>query len=237
MKLETDKIPVPLWVLFILGLSVLTVGFVIWYYFIDDNNAKLSGLVGGISSGLAVAIFTFAISIRPLQTLDKFERMGIRELLTNRHDKIYYQCIVGNAQKDVCVMGASCTRFVEDFLDMDSDDKVLVDALSKHRNLRVQLLIPEEQYMSPEAKIRSGIVKGKITALKAEFKGRVELRHFPERAQHSFVISDNDLIAGPIFESDKSKHAPAVHVAMSTPFGQKYREHFDHVWDTSARRE
>jgi hypothetical protein len=162
-------------------------------------------LIGGIVSGLVVAILTFVISVKPLQELDHFHRMGVKALLANRHDKNYYGRIVADAERTVCVMGASCTRFIEDFLDTESDDKVLIDALRKHRYLRIQLLVSEEQYMAPEAQTRTSIVNRKMKALRSEFSDRVELRHFPEVAHHSFVISDNDLIAGPIFESDKGK--------------------------------
>jgi hypothetical protein len=233
MNLITGKIRIPLWLVLIIVLLALTIILFIWYYSLSDNNVKLVGLIGGIVSGLAVSIITFVISIGPLQELDQFQRMGIKGLLANRHDKIYYGRVVAGAEKAVCVMGASCTRFVEDFLDAESDDKVLIDALRKHRHLRVQLLVPDEGHMAPEAEARRGIVDRKMSALKSEFGDRVELRRFPWAAQHSFVISDNDLIAGPIFESDKGKYAPAVHVTMSTLFGQKYKEHFDDVWQDS----
>jgi hypothetical protein len=233
MNFITGKIWSPAWLVLVIVLIALTIIFAIWYYSLGNNDVKLVGLIGGIVSGLVVSILTFVISIRPLQQLDQFQRMGIKGLLANRHDKIYYGRVVADAEKTVCVMGASCTRFVEDFLDSESDDKVLIDALRKHRHLRVQLLVPEEGQMAPEAQVRRGIVDKKLGALKPEFGDRVELRRFPWPAQHSFVISDDDLIAGPIFESDKGKYAPAVHVTMSTLFAQKYKEHFDHVWEKS----
>jgi hypothetical protein len=234
MNFITGKMSIPSWLILVITLSAILILLLGWYYFISDNNVKLLSLIGGIVAGLVVAILTFVIQVSPLQELDRFKRMGIKEVLANRHDKIYYGRIVADAENTVCVMGASCTRFVEDFLDMESDDKVLVDALRKHRQLRVQLLVPDETHMAPEARARTGAVDRKMSALKPEFGHRVELRRFPAAAQHSCVISDNDLIAGPIFESDKGKYAPAVHVAMSTVFAQKYKEHFDDVWENSS---
>lgn len=231
MNFIVGKIWIPLWLILITILLALTVGLLLWYYAMGDNNVKLIPLIGGIVGGLVVAILTFVITIRPLQELDQFQRMGIKALLANRHDKNYYRRIVADAERTVCVMGASCTRFVEDFLDTESDDKALIDALRKHRHLRIQLLVPEERYMTPEAQARTGIVNRHINAVKPEFGDRVELRHFPWVARHSMVISDNDLVAGPIFEDDRSKYAPAVHVTISTMFGQKYKDHFDYVWE------
>jgi len=236
MNLITGRIRVPLWILFVCLLLTLTIASLLWYYSIEDNDVKLVGLVGGIVSGLVVSILTFALSIGPLQKLDQFEQMGIRQLLANRHEKEYYRRVVAGAEEIVCVMGSSCSRFVEDFLDMQSDDKVLVDALRKNRDLKIRLLVPEEQYMSPDARARAPIVRRKLAALRDEFEDRIELRFFPCPAHHAFVICDSDLLAGPIFESDQSRYAPAVHVSASTPFARKYREHFEHVWDASEPR-
>ena len=118
MNFITGRMWVPLWTALIVVLLALTTLSLFWYYALDANNVKLVGLVGGVVSGLVVAVLTFVISIRPLQELDQFQRMGIKALLANRHDKIYYGQVVRDAQKEVCVMGASCTRFVEDFLNV-----------------------------------------------------------------------------------------------------------------------
>lgn len=160
--------------------------------------------------------------------------MGIRAILRNRHDKNYYRTIVKDSRNTVKVMGASCTRFVEDFLDDKSDDRVLVDALRANRSLQVQLLIPQDQYMGEGALARAQGLDRFLAPLRQEFGDRVELRRFADKAGHSFVIADDELIAGPVFEGDKSKYAPAVHVAMSTDFARKYSEHFDDVWQACA---
>jgi hypothetical protein len=234
ISFETEKVPVPLWALMLVSLLLVMAVMAVWYFFLDDQSVKMMGLVGGIVSALVVSILTFAMTIRPIQQLDRYERMGIKAVLRNRHDKDYYRRIVGEAQKDVRVMGASCTRFIEDFLDAKSDDRVLVDALRLHRNLTVRLLAPQEQYLAESAKARSRDVDKLLEPLRQEFGDRIEIRRFPERATHSVVIVDENLIAGPIFKDDKSKYAPAVHLAMSTDFARKYSEHFDDVWQTSA---
>ncbi|MER8592816.1 hypothetical protein NKH33_14550 [Mesorhizobium sp. M1182] len=234
MNLETGKLAVPQWLVLILTMLALVIAAGVFYYYLDPSNVKLVGLAGGIVTGLIVFILTFVTSIRPLQKLDRYEKMGVRGVLANRHDKVYYADLVGGAEKIVRVMGASCTRFVDDFLDMRNEDKVLVDALRKHRRLNVQLLVPEQRHMAGDAKTRTHALDKKLDELRTEFGDRVALRRFPHRAQHSFVIADDDLIAGPIFEGDLSKYAPAVHVVMSTRFAQKYDEHFEGVWKSCA---
>jgi hypothetical protein len=234
MSLETEKVPVPLWIIVVLGFLVVTAIMAAWYYWLDDQSVKMIGLVGGVVSGLIVFILTFATMVRPIQELDRYKRMGIKSVLRNRHDKDYYGRIVANARKDVRVMGASCTRFVEDFLDLRGDDRVLVDALHKNPTLRVQLLVPQEQYMPVPTRARSRALGKLLDPLRQEFGDRVELRRFGEKAVHGFVIVDDDLIAGPIFEGERSKYAPAVHVGMWTDFARKYSEYFDEVWENNA---
>lgn len=234
MNFKTDKINVPLWVIWVLVVLVVTVLVGYWYYTVDPRHAKLMGLASGILTGLVVYLATFVTLLRPILELDRFHRMGIKGLLANRHDKHYYREIVAHSRSRVDVMGASCSRFVNDFLDVESDDKVLVDALHVSENLKVRLLIPTDKYMSEDVKGRTTTTLSQISAAKERFGDRVELRRFDDEARHSFVVADNDLVAGPIFADDKSRHAPAVHVATETPFGQKYCVYFDTLWNEAS---
>jgi hypothetical protein len=234
MNFELEKIRVPLWLILTLMILIAIGGFGFWYSNLDANDSKLIGFVGGIVTGLIVYLATFLTLLRPVQELDRFHRMGIKGLLANRHDQKYYRDVVGESRQRVDVMGASCSRFVRDFLDVDSDDKVLIDALHKHRQLKVRLLIPTDAHMSQNARNGVESMLAQIAAVRAQFGNRVELRRFKEPAGHSFVVSDADLIAGPIFDGDKSRHAPAVHVTVETAFGQKYCAHFDAVWNASG---
>lgn len=232
MSFELEKIAIPKWVILILVVLGITIGASVWYYVVDANAAKTVGILGGLISGFVVFLLTFVVSIRPFQRLDRYEKMGVKGILNNRHDKEYYGDILTKAEKIVRVMGASCTRFVDDFLDMQSDDRVLVDALKMHQRLSIQLLIPDNRHISEHAKVRIPILLQKLDRLATEFGSRVELRRFSDTAHHSFVIADGELIAGPVFEGDTSKHAPAIHISMSTRFAQKYDEHFQLVWDS-----
>ena len=230
MNFELDNIRVPLWLIWTVTVVLAIVGCGLWYYWIDARNPKLVGLAGGILTGLVVDLATFITLLKPLQELDRFHRMGIKALLDNRHDRAYYRKLVARSRMRVEVTGASCSRFVGDFLDIDSDDKVLVDALNKHPHLRVRLLIPDDAHMGDDVRNRTAATLKQIAAVRRRFGDRVELRRFADMARHSFVIADSDLIAGPVFDDDKSRHAPAVHVATETSFGQKYLQYFDKMW-------
>ena len=231
MNFELDKIRTPLWLIWTTAIVLVTAAFSYWFYWIDPANSKLVGLIGGVVSGLVIYLATFLTLMRPIQELDRFHRMGIKGLLANRHDQAYYRKLVARSRVRVDVMGASCGRFVQDFLDVESDDKVLIDALFRHPQLKVRLLIPDDAHMSEEARNRTKATLEQVAAARARFGDRVEMRRFKDEARHSFVVADNDMVAGPIFEDDKSRHAPAVHVATETLFGQKYFDHFERMWN------
>lgn len=228
---EARNTSIPTWFLIVLMVAVVTSASAIYYFlYLDPNDAKLVGLVGGVISGGLVFLLTYIVSAQPLRDLARYEQMGIRGVLASRHDKAYYAALVSKARRSVQVMGASCTRFVEDFLDSQSEDHVLLDALRRNQALYVQLLIPDDQHIAESAKPKLPGLFRKLEGLKQEFGARIELRRFPAKAQHSFVSIDDDLVAGPIFQDNESRYAPAVHVAMSTRFAQKYNDHFETVW-------
>jgi len=231
MNLETDRFFVPFWLILTLVLSIVTIGIGYWYYKIDAEDAKLLGFVGGVLTGLIVYLFTYITLLRPIIELDGFHRMGIKALLSNRHEKDYYRRLLETSRYRVDVLGASCSRFVRDFLDQDDDNALLIDALNRHRQLRIRLLIPTDAHMSEDVRNATAKTLKILATLKSSFGDRVELRRFDHQARHSFVVADDDLVAGPIFEDDKSRHAPAVHVLTRTLFGQKYSAYFQGLWD------
>ncbi len=229
---EIEKIDVPKWLVLTLAVIVILFSASAYYYYLDPNEVKAIGIVGGVISGLVVFLMTYVATIRPLQNLARYEKMGVRGVLANRHDKPYYASLLSKAERSVRVMGASCSRFVDDFLDLQNEDHVLIDALRRNKKLHIQLMIPDDSHITEDAKARLPILERKLRELKSEFSDRVEMRRFPAKAQHSFVSSDDDLIAGPIFEGDESKYAPAVHLTISTRFAQKYNDYFEKKWES-----
>ena len=226
--MQSFQTNVPLWVVKLVILCVILTALIL--SFIAVEGYKLAGLLGGLIGGLLVYIVNFTSEAWALRKLVKFKRMKVRNLLENRHDKIYYKSMLQNSSNEVKVMGASCSRFLDDFLDTESDDKVLVDKLRQIPTFSIQMLIPDQQNMNSRARKRFELSADKLTKLTKEFGERVQLRRFSYRARHSFVISDDELIAGPIFAEDMSQHAPAVHVSVSTAFGKKYDEYFVKTW-------
>tara|TARA_R110002051_G_scaffold74446_2_gene135492 strand:+ start:8312 stop:9025 length:714 start_codon:yes stop_codon:yes gene_type:complete len=231
MEFQKIKINVPLWGLFLAFLISLIAISALAFWKGDDP--KFIALIGGLLSGLLVFSLQFLLQIIALHRLDRFEQMGVIDLLNSRHDKEYYRPIVRGAKNEVKVMGASCTRFISDFMDTKSSDRALIDALRENDTLTVQILIPTTSRMIGTDPQRWEAEKAKIARVVREFNGRVEVRRFDDVVRHSFVLADNDLVAGPILPGDDSRNTPAVHVRTDTALGQKYRRYFERVWKGS----
>ena len=158
MQQITDH--VPLWLLILVGLTVF-LGVMMSLFFWIVEGDKAVALLGGITGGLLIYIANFLSETWALRKVQTFRKLGVRNVLSNRHCKSYYRNVLGDVTQDVRVMGASCTRFIEDFLDADSDDKILLDRLRTHKALTVRLLIPDECNMTERARTRFGLVESK----------------------------------------------------------------------------
>ena len=230
-NLHTLRMVVPFWSMIAGGLLLLLISTALILFHTDDP--KWIGLLGGVAGGLVVYGINLLTDIFAFRRLDQLERMQVHSTLATRHDITYYRPVVRKATRSVKVTGTSCFRFITDFLDLDSVDKVLVDQLRRHNGLVVCLLVPQEKYMSAETLQRFDSIRDKIDRLLEEFEHRVQIRRFDQYARHSLVVVDDELIAGPIFQGSESKQAPAIHIDCSTEFGKKYLEYFDDVWRDS----
>lgn len=223
------------WVLFLCVL-ILTTILVALVFFLSDG-LKWQALAGGLLGGLTVYIFEHMTRIRVYGELEEHKKMGFRGLLRNRHDKKYYGKILKRAKKSVKVMGTSCSRFIRDFLDRDSDEHVLVNRLRDRPDLKVYLLVPREERMADRNRSAFRSVSGQVQGAKEEFMERIQIRRFDDEARHSIVIVDDQLIAGPVFDDDRSSYEPAVHVLLESRLGGKYAEYFRLQWDKAIDEE
>lgn len=232
MKRHYDrKVALPFWFVVVTGISV-TLALVLLGLYVTKNDTVIA-VLGGLAGGLVVYTISFLTEIGQLRQLDRFRRMGIRSILNTRHDVTYYGDVVGKAKSEVLVMGTSCHRFITDFLDERADDKVLVDQLRKFPELRVRLLVPDEESMDADSIAKFGLVRPKLERLDELFAVRVELRRFPEAARVSMVVVDEEVISGPVLPGVESRQSPAVHVARQTEYGKKHVEYFEAMWKTS----
>ncbi|MES0870286.1 hypothetical protein [Pseudovibrio sp. SCP19] len=225
----TKNIKIPKWVLILVGLIMLTL--LCAYFFLTIEDPKWNALFTGLLSSFIVSILIFYFSIQPLRELQKFHDSGVVSLLSGRHDKVYYSPIVSKSRGKVFVMGASCSRFVDDFLDGDADDHMLLDAMNRHSTLTVKLLVPSKKHMDDASEKKFSIAQPKLKKVREKFPEQFEVKSMDSPASHSFVITDNEFIGGPIFADDESKNSPAVHVKSSTPYARKHQNFFEREWN------
>lgn len=203
------------------------------YYFLGVSDPKISTLVGGICGGLIVYIINFLLTIYEYKSIDRFRELGIKEVLPNRRSTDYYSDLLSKANEIVVVVGTSCTRFIDDFANKENDKHILIDALRKNRNLKVQLMVPQKDYMDNQSKTRFGSGKSKLKKLLNDFPQKVEMRCFSFYPRYSFVRVDDDLIVGPVFVDTESKNSPAIHLNVNSAFSEKYINDFNRIWENS----
>lgn len=203
------------------------------YIFYGASNPKLATLVAGVSGGLIVYIVGFILSIYEYKSIDRFRRLGVKEVLSNRRGIEYYRKMVGEAREHVLVIGTSCSRFIDDFANEENNDHVLLDALRKNNALKVRFLVPDEQSMDVASRSKFSAGEEKLRNLLKAFPDRVEMRRFNHQPRYSFVRVDVDLIVGPVFAERESKDSPAIHLDVESAFAEKYLADFDRVWKRS----
>lgn len=216
---------------FLFGLIIL--GGLSIYFSFKINDPDWRTLVGGIGGGIIVYILSFLFSIYEYIQIDKYRSLGIRNILKNRRDKSYYANVIKDAKEQIQVMGASCSSFINDFADIDSDEHILIDALKANPRLNVKFLIPTEDKMDLESRNKFAGHKVKIDALLRVYKNRVELKRYDFDPRHSLVRVDSSMIVGPIFQGVESRNAPAIHVDVPSIFSERYVSYFDNTWNSS----
>ena len=221
----SENAPIPYRYLIIFGLILLFV-ITFWLYYSSITDPKLATLMGGISGGIAVYLISFLLSIYEYKQIDRFRDMGVLEVLSDRRRSDYYKDYVKNANNTVQVMGTSCTRFVDDFANNANDNHVLIDALNKNSDLKVQFLIPSDDYMDDGSKTKFEEGKQKFVNFRNQFEGRVELKRHDFEARHSLVRVDDHLIIGPVFQLVESKDSPAIHLRTPSKYAEKYLKYF-----------
>ena len=202
-----------------------------FFFWVDDE--QISAFLGGMSGGLVGVTISFLFSMYEYANIDRYRALGVLNILPNRRDTSYYTDIVRKAKGKVQVMGTSCTRFINDFADASSNEHVLIAALNKHQNLKIELLVPTDEKMDKQSKLKFEAGEVKLGQLQHTFKERVQLKRYDFQPRHSLVRVDNDLIVGPVFPGVESQNSPAIHLDTNKEFADKYLEHFEVVWNTS----
>jgi hypothetical protein len=221
------------------GWIVILLLIIIWaaftYFFFDSPSGKWEIFWGGASAGMIAILFDTALSMYKYGEIDKLKGFGIIEILPERRGAPYYSKLLSGAYYNVQVLGTTCNRFINDFANLNSEDKVLVDALEKNKNLHVKLLVASESYLDENSKLKMQGIKGEITALEKKYKGRFQVQYYDFAPRHSIVRVDEEIIIGPVFQEVESQHSPAIHMNVYSFLAKKYLAYFDWVWKQSHK--
>ena len=160
--------------------------------------------------------------------------MGVISVLPNRHEKEYYRKYLAGTKTEVLVIGASATRFLKDFMDPKSEDKVLYNLLQESSVAKLKILVPTDEHMTDKSRARWKEQSALRETLRQKLEGKIEFRRFQEPPHQSFVVVDDEIITGPIFPKVDSEYSPAIHIKRHNKYAEKHIEYFERLWKENA---
>lgn len=232
MQNVLESLLIPKWLLLVAAIAILAFG--LWYLLDHFEDNEIKTLITGVVSGLVVWVLTFATQVQPLKKLQEFQKTGLIALRDGRYDENYYSLILKKARSRVDVTGTSCSRFLRDFLDGKANRHVLLDAMRKNGTLKVRLLVPNSENMSEQSRKKFQAEERIVDSVSKELPEQFKVQYLSNPASHSFVMTDNDFIGGPVFPEDQSKDSPALHIAASTDYATKHQSYFEYLWGQSS---
>jgi hypothetical protein len=205
-------------------------------WFINTNNEKLYSILGGLATGLIIAVIQFIITWFDHAQIEKLKKLELKEIMYNRDDRNIYEKYIEEAQTEISVMGVTAKRFFDDFADCDSNAtqnaKVLLHKMGD--GLKVRVLVPNMVYLNDNKKTDFEKVKQHVKTIKEKFPTyHLEIRYFEHLSSHSIFIIDDTCIVGPVFPKVESKYTPALYLGNSSPFAKHYLDYFDDEWETA----
>lgn len=198
----------------------------------DPNRAMT--FVGGLCVALTIATLQLLITILEQKEIWHYRKIGIRDVLERRDDKVTYQKHICAAHSKIFIMGSTCSRLLEDFGRGEySGSRSLVDALE--RNVNVRLLVANID--SLEKPDRDRIINTTIPLAKylsEKHPNHFHLRFLAGPAIHNLSVFDETCILGPIFPGTPSKDTPAIITELWSPPANSYINYFENQWQAGT---
>lgn len=214
----------------IIILVIVIIVIACFYFIIDQTNTKLLQIIGGLLSGLVVAIVQFLFSIKDYRELEKIKALGVQRILPYRDDENFYRNFISSAKERIYVMGVTANRFMKDFADKEStrpEKQILINVLEK--GVKVRILIPKESFL--ETKDKLNFQQARVLLEKTrESQNNFEYRYFDHIPTHSIVLVDNKCLLGPVFPNMASKDTPCIQFDSLNDYSYKYLTYFEHEW-------
>ena len=229
----------------IIVLLIIDIVFFLIAYFSQNNNFWLT-IMGGITTGLLVAIAQYLVSLAEYKEIDQaykklhqkekeieeFKKMGVKRVLSARDDPEVYGTIIENTNDRIWVMGNTASRLLEDFAN-EEGSTTYRDALLKFLkkgNTEVKILIAEKRYLFRDKdKKRFDIARLQLEKLSKEYDN-FHFGYFKHIPTHSIFVFDDYCLLGPIFDNLESKSTPALAMDTNSEYAQKYLNYFNDQW-------
>ncbi|MCA3187216.1 MULTISPECIES: hypothetical protein [Cupriavidus] len=190
----------------------------------------------GMASGLVVTLAQFCLSWADARAIDRFRRMGVENVLSNRDEEAYYGRLIQSARANIDVLGSTATRLMQDFADAGSpkpEKQSLIEALKRGVAVRILVAAPA-RLDDRERNEKCPIARRLFEAIAEKYPSHFEVRYFDATPLASFVRADNELVVGPLLPGVESKHTPALHVFNHSPYAASYLNYFEKTWATAA---
>lgn len=230
MDVFKKNIGIPSFVFIIVIMFILAVSFFGLYY-LYDSSSKWSAIYAGLFTAFSVATVQLFISYYEHKRLNKYEEMGVKDIVKQRRGKDYYGKIIRNCKKEVSLMGNTAARFMSDFADSDaSDNDALIQAMNKGANIRILVPKPEHLNEAQAFQVNNETIP-LFNRLNQSHKERVQLKFYDSPPLHSIMILDDLCIVGPVFSGVKSENTPAITFSKDSDFVRPYIQYYENIWD------
>jgi len=218
-------------IIFLTLLLILLVGYL--FLLAPESSPKLTAVLGGLLTGFIVGLCQLFLSWYEYRSIEKFKKMKVLDIRSDRDDRSFYQNLIHNAKTHIDIMGVTATRFLEHFADIDSyreDSKTLLTVMSN--GVTVRILLPRENFLETQKqKDDAKHSLTKIASIKQNYSSKFNVKYFEHVSMHSIFIVDDECILGPVFPNISSKDTPAIHLENSSPYASKYIRYFEDEWD------
>lgn len=222
---RTLKVQYYLIILVVLTIGVLSTAF--WFWFSSDE--KVAAILGGLCTGLIVALVEFCLQWYEHKEIQLIKRLGITKIMSYRDDKAYYEKLIAGSKNEIWVLGTTASRFLDDFASATRKDcRALYEALG--RTVKVRILVPKAQYLNEQDRLRLLPALERMKTIQTQHPDAFQCRMFDHTANHSIVRIDEHCLVGPIFPDVPSKDSPVVHANFSSPLVAEYLKYFESEW-------
>lgn len=227
------KISATIIIIILILISTLIVGIL---FFKDTVNSKVGVILGSLFAGLIVALIQFIIAWQDYEQTEKLKDLELIQVLYDRADRKFYEYIIKKSRRKISMMGVTGSRFFNDFADNSPDAtsnaRVLLDALQ--RNVKVQIMLPEAEYIDEIKRHDVAAVKKVVKEINDKYPDIFEVRYFKHIPAHSIFCIDEKCIVGPVFPKLESKYTPALYLRNSSPIAVQYLNYFDNEWERNS---